>query len=208
MQIPLELNYHDVDRSEWSENLIRERADRLERYSDEIVSCHVIVSRPHHHQHKGNPFKVTIEARLPRNRRLVVNEEPAIVEQESKLSVVINAAFDAMQRRLGRTGGDHRRDALAPSEEENRALVVRLFPEEGYGFLRTVDGREFYFHQHAVLNGDFPRLAVGTEVRFEPSMGEQGPQASTVRIVNKPGKRETSETADREDVPVGWRSTS
>ncbi len=206
MQIPLELNYHDIDRSEWSENLIRERVDRLERYSDEIVSCHVIVSRPHHHQHKGNPLKVTIEVRLPRNRRLVVNEEPAVVEQESKLSLVINAAFEAMQRRLGKTGEHHRRDALTPSEEENRALVVRLFEDQGYGFLRTVDGREFYFHEHAVLNHDFPRLAVGTEVRFEPSMGEQGPQASSVRIVNKPGARETEQTAHRADVPPGWRS--
>lgn len=206
MQTPLELNFHNVDRSDWSENLIRERVARLERYSDEIVSCHVIVSRPHTHQHKGNPMKVTIEVRLPQNRRLVVNEEPVMVEQQSKLSVVINSAFDAMQRRLSKTGEHHRRDALTPSEEENRALVVRLFAEEGYGFLRTMDGREFYFHEHAVLNHDFPRLAVGTEVRFEPSMGEQGPQASTVRIVNKPGERESDATAHRPDVPPDWRS--
>lgn len=156
---------------------------------DEIVSCHVIVSQPHRNQHKGNPFKVTLEARLPRNRRLVISEEPDTVEQESKLSVVINAAFDAMERRLGKTGEHRRREALAPGPQENRALVARVFVEQGYGFLRSLDGRDFYFHENAVLGGDFARLAVGTEVRFEPTMGKQGPQASSVRVVNKPGVR-------------------
>ncbi len=206
MQTPLELNFHDVDRSPWSEQLIRERVDRLERYSDEIVSCHVIVSQPHQHQHKGNPYKVNIEVRLPQNRRLVVNQEPDMVEQESRLSPVINAAFDAMERRLEKSGEERRRDALTPDPQESRGLVVRLFEDQGYGFLRTPDDREFYFHRNAVLNDDFPRLAVGTEVRFEPEMGEAGPQASTVRLINKPGERETGDTRERDDVPPDWRN--
>ncbi len=206
MQTPLELNFHDVDRSEWSEQQIRERVDRLERFSDEIVSCHVIVSQPHQHQHKGNPYKVTIEVRLPHNRRLVVNQEPDTVEQESRLSPVVTAAFDAMERRLEKAGEERRRDALTPDPEEPRGLVVRLFEDQGYGFLRTPDDREFYFHRNAVLNDDFPRLAVGTEVRFEPAMGEAGPQASTVRLINKPGERETMDTRERDDVPPDWRN--
>jgi cold shock CspA family protein len=38
-----------------------------------------------------------------------------------------------------------------------------------------------------VLHDDFERLSVGTEVRFNPQQGEQGPQASSVQIVAKPG---------------------
>lgn len=208
MQIPLELNYHDVDRSDWSEELIRDRVARLERISDEIVSCHVIVSQPHHHRNKGNAYKVTIEVRLPRNRRLVVHEEPVTVEQASRLFPVINRAFDAMERRLSKAVHQTARETLAPADQENRGLVVRVFKDDGYGFLRTPDGREFYFHENAVLGHDFPRLAVGTEVRFEPSMGEEGPQASTVRLVNKPGERESDLTREREDVPPEWRGTS
>ena len=73
------------------------------------------------------------------------------------------------------------------------SLAIRLFPEDGYGFLRALDGQERYFHRNSVLHGDFGRLAVGTEVRFEPAEGEAGPQASSVQIVNKPGARETAE---------------
>ncbi len=66
-------------------------------------------------------------------------------------------------------------------------MVVRLFREEGYGFLRALDGREIYFHRNAVLNDDFDRLVVGAGVRFDEGLGEEGPQASTVQIVDKPG---------------------
>lgn len=208
MQKPLELNYHDLPRSDWSEQLIRERVERLERYHDDIVSCTVIVSKPHKHQHSGNPYRVSIEVHLPRNRRLVVNQEPAVVEQESNLRTVIEAAFSAMERRLQSTGETRRRDALRPADEEPRGLIVRLFPDEGYGFLRTPYGEEHYFHRNSVLHDNFDRLAVGTEVRFEPEMGDAGPQASSVQIVNKPGARETEDTKARDDVPPEWRNTA
>jgi hypothetical protein len=64
-----------------------------------------------------------------------------------------------------------------------------------------LDGHECYFHENAVLGGDFVRLAVATEVRFEPSMGEEGPQASSVRVVNKPGVRASEQTGERDDLP-------
>jgi len=39
------------------------------------------------------------------------------------------------------------------------------------------------------LNDDFDRLEIGTGVRFVEEPGEEGPQASTVQIVDKPGSR-------------------
>lgn len=39
--------------------------------------------------------------------------------------------------------------------------VIKLFPEEGYGFLETADGTEIYFHQNSVLNDAFDRLVIG-----------------------------------------------
>ena len=74
--------------------------------------------------------------------------------------------------------------------EQPHGMVERLFPEEGYGFLRTVDdNRQFYFHRNSVLHDDFERLTVGTEVRFAAEEGDDGPQASSVQVVSKPGAR-------------------
>jgi len=90
---------------------------------------------------------------------------------------------------------------------EPRALVVRLFPNARYGFLKTPDGREIYFHRNSVLHDDFERLAIGTEVRFDEEEGDKGPQASSVQVVNKPGIRlpQSGPTAVRP--PRGWEDT-
>lgn len=49
--------------------------------------------------------------------------------------------------------------------------------------LTSVDGREIYFHKNSVLSGAFPRLKIGTTVRFAEERGEKGPQATSVRIL-------------------------
>ena len=93
---------------------------------------------------------------------------------------------DAARRRL-EDYARRQRGAVKSHEETHRARVSRLFPEAGYGFLETPDGREIYFHRHSVLHPGFDRLAVGTEVRFVEEAGEKGPQASTVAIASIPG---------------------
>jgi cold shock CspA family protein len=105
---------------------------------------------------------------------------------DEDLYVAIRDAFDAARRRLEDYAG-RQRGAVKSHEERHRARVSRLFPEEGYGFLATPDGREIYFHRHSVLHPGFDRLAIGTEVRFVEESGEKGPQASTVAIAGISG---------------------
>ena len=62
-------------------------------------------------------------------------------------------------------------------------------PEEGYGFLKTGDGREIYFHRNSVLDDAFARLKPGARVAFSEEMGDKGPQASTVKLLGKQGLR-------------------
>jgi cold shock CspA family protein len=49
---------------------------------------------------------------------------------------------------------------------------VRLFPDEGYGFLTNEDGEEVYFHRNSVLEGVFDQLRAGSDVRFDAELGE------------------------------------
>jgi cold shock CspA family protein len=56
---------------------------------------------------------------------------------------------------------------------------------EGYGFLETVDGYEIYFHRNSVLDHAFDELSIGSQVSFVAEKGEKGPQASTVRFLEK-----------------------
>ena len=36
--------------------------------------------------------------------------------------------------------------------------MTLLFPEAGYGFLQTFDGREIFFHRNSVLSAGFANL--------------------------------------------------
>jgi cold shock CspA family protein len=65
--------------------------------------------------------------------------------------------------------------------------VTKLFSD--YGFITDGGGVDIYFHRNAVVNSDFAELKVGTEVRFDLSHGEMGPQASTVHVVSTGGPK-------------------
>lgn len=190
MQLPLEVSFRGLPRSEDIETLIRREADKLHRFCDNLISCRVAVEQPNQRQRSGNPFRIRIEVTLPPGKRLVVTRNPRAPDPHDKLPTLIRRAFDAMERRLKEATEKRRGDVK--SREEPTALVALLFPGPGYGFLRTTEGREVFFHRNSVLHNGFDRLAVGTEVRFVETMGEMGPQATTVVIVNKPGVRSSA----------------
>ncbi|MEJ2704073.1 MAG: cold shock domain-containing protein, partial [Sedimentisphaerales bacterium] len=71
-------------------------------------------------------------------------------------------------------------------QQQEMGIVQQLFGDQGYGFIKTVDtGEDVYFHRNSVLHDDFPRLTVGTGVRFATELGEKGLQASSVEVVYK-----------------------
>ncbi|HYW91605.1 MAG TPA: ribosome-associated translation inhibitor RaiA [Gammaproteobacteria bacterium] len=178
MQLPLQITFRNMDASPAVESVIREKADKLERYYDSIMSCRVVVEASHRHHHKGNIYHVRVDLTVP-NDELVVSREPHQDHSHEDLYVAIRDAFNAARRQLEEFARKQRGDVKAhvgPPEGE----VILLSPEEDYGRIRTAEGREIYFHRNSVLGDGFDGLAVGARVRFTEETGEQGPQASTV----------------------------
>lgn len=66
--------------------------------------------------------------------------------------------------------------------EVPRGRISKLFPMEEYGTITTLDDRQIYFHRNSVLNKDFDTLTIGDMVRFHEEAGDNGPQASTVKV--------------------------
>ena len=184
MQTTPELIFHDVDRSQWVENYILERVQRLDRFADGITSCRVSLTRDQASHHKGNRYSVMVEVRTPPNHDLAARKGKIIRDLQAQLPALINHAFGAIERQLKKTA-ELRRGEDKRHDGQPHGIIEKLF-DEGYGFLRALDDdRQVYFHRNSVLHGDFERLAIGTEVRFTPQDGEQGPQASSVQIVAK-----------------------
>lgn len=185
MKLPLQVTFHNVDHSDEIEARIATEAERLEDFSDRIMSCRVVVDVPHRHHKDGNLYQVRIDLKLP-GQELVVKREPSEHVDYRNLDIAIRDAFDEARRQL-EDFVRLQRGHVKTHEPSPHGRVARLFPEAGYGFLETPDGRSVYFHQNSVLDGGFKQLEVGTEVSFAEEEGDKGPQASTVRPVGRHG---------------------
>jgi len=201
MILPVQVTFRNMDRSATVEGWIREEAAKLDTFYERIVSCRVVVELPNRRRKWGSLYHVRVDLTVP-GAELVVKEQPSLhssIQQigEEKIAKhlevkaphkdlrqAIDDAFRAAGRRL-QDYARRRRGDVKTHERSLRARVSRLFPEEGYGFLETVGGREIYFHSNSVLHGAFNHLKLGSLVSFVEEQGEQGPQASTVRLVHK-----------------------
>jgi len=201
MKLELQITFRNIKPSRQIEDWIHAQAAKLDTLYTQLMGCHVMIELPHRHHRKGNPFHIRIDLTVPQGE-IVVKHEPSLSSQARHLGereigkkgelkiphkdllLAINDAFRAAGRRLQdyarRQRGDVKSHAPLPE-----ARVSRILPRAGYGFLTSEDGREIYFHKNSVLGRAFPRLKVGTTVRFAEEQGEKGAQASTVRIVPK-----------------------
>ena len=68
-----------------------------------------------------------------------------------------------------------------------RGLVARLISDRGFGFIRTQDGSEIFFHASTLPQGVFDSLAEGQELEYEPDTDTRGrgDRAKNVRPVDR-----------------------
>jgi ribosomal subunit interface protein len=174
MKLPLEISSRDVRLNGETEDLIREKAAKLDRIFDQIIGCRVKVDMPHRSQRSGMMYNVRIDITVP-GGELIIKREP-----DEDLHVAIVNSFDTAQRRI-KEYFEKQRGEVKTHSEKPVARVSKIFPDDGYGFLVTSEGREIYFHANAVLDG-FEVLEIGTAVTFIEHTGDKGSQASSVSV--------------------------
>jgi ribosomal subunit interface protein len=183
MKLPLQIVFRDLERSEFIEAKVRERAEKLEHFYKEIMSCRVVVEAHHKHQHKGNLYHVRVDVKVP-DAELVASRDPAKHQAHEDVYVAIRDAFDAIKRQL-EDRNRRRRGKLKVHEVPPHGCIIALMPDKDYGMIETIDGRHVYFHRNSVIDADFTHLNVGDAVHFSEEMGEHGLQASTVHVEGK-----------------------
>jgi ribosomal subunit interface protein len=185
MPFPLHVAYEGgLESSPALQARVEREARKLERFSDRITACRVALIGRSGNRRRGDLFQVRIQIVTAGRAEVVADRNPGADHAHEDPYVAIRDAFNAVRRQLQ----DHARrfeGKVKHHETPPHGRVARIFPEEGYGFIETPDGREIYFHRNAVVNGDFQRLAAGSEVRFTESEGDEGAQASTVHRLGK-----------------------
>lgn len=199
MTLPLQITFRNMASSEAVKGWIRREAEKLSEFHGKITGCRVVVEVPNRRRKAGNLYHVRVDLTVP-GGEMVVKRQPGLrllpgrtdrhraaksleVKAPHKdLRQAINDAFGAMKRRLQDFARRRRREVKTHATPP-LGHVARLFPEQGYGFLETAEGRHIYFHKNSVLHNAFERMAVGSLVSFAEEKGDVGPQASTVKMV-------------------------
>jgi len=104
MQRPVQIAFHDVDRSEALETHIREKVSKLEELYPHMIGCHVAVEMPGKHRNQGKLFNVRVEAHVP-GGQVVVNRDLS-----EDVYIALRDAFDAARRQLEDYGRKQRGD--------------------------------------------------------------------------------------------------
>ncbi len=79
---------------------IRELATRLEKFSPQIIRCHVVVHAPHHQHHEqGGLFDIRIEIAVP-GKDIVIADSHANDPAHTDAYVALRDAFRAARRQL------------------------------------------------------------------------------------------------------------
>jgi len=195
---PVQTTFRNMRPSIAIEEQIRAEVAKLATFYERITNCRVMVELPHKHHRSGRHYHIRVDLSVP-GEELVVMHEPgrhsALQQMEvakgqkelevdaphNDLYVAIRDAFAAARRHL-QDYARRQRSAVKAHDMAPRAHVLKLFPEEGYGFLETADGVEIYFHRNSVLHDTFDRLAIGMAVTFVAEERDNGLQASTVRL--------------------------
>lgn len=182
MNVPLELSFHHLQNTEALEQLVHEQAAHLEKIYARINSCRVAIEVPGHGpvENMGKArFRVRVDVTVP-HKELVAVKDETHVEPHQDVYTGVRRAFRAVERQLKQYVRRIKTPQLAHAEPPI-GTVEELYPEEDYGFLRTTDGQDLYFHANAVSGGHIRELEVGQEVHYSETLSEAGPKATRVR---------------------------
>jgi len=176
MRIPLQITFRNMPHSDAIEAKVTEKSTKLERFYDRIMGCRVVVEETQRRHHQGNLYSVRIDITVP-GKELAVNRQ-----ENEDAYVAVRDAFDTAARLL-EEHGRQQRGVVKSHAEIPVGRIVRIFPESDFGFIKTPDEREIYFHRNSVLGDvDFKDLKFGTEVTFVEEQGNEGPQAARVAL--------------------------
>ena len=129
MKLPLQIIFRNMVPLPSVEPEIRRRVDKLDQWTPDVMSCHVVVEAEGNRHRTGHEYRVRITLRVP-------DEEIAVGQHhlDEDIHRALQGAFDAADRRLEdyvrrrrgqvklhRAANDASAPETAPQEDDTRA---------------------------------------------------------------------------------------
>lgn len=188
MQPPVEIDLQGTEATPEVRAAIDRHIAQLEERFGRITGVRVVLKGPGGRHRTGGLYDLSIHLSLPDGRMVNIGHTRQDDERYADLNFALNDAFKRARRQLQDKVGELQGD-VKQHERPPIGTVVRLDPSGEFGFLENADGDEIYFHRNSVLDDGFARLSVGSRVTFAQTMGDKGPQASTVKLMGKHGMK-------------------
>ena len=184
MQTPIEIDFQGMEARPDLRAAIDKQVAQLEDRFGRITAGRVVLKAPGGRHRTGGLYEMSIHLSLPDGRSVAIGRTPQNDERYADLNYALNDAFKRARRQLQ----DQVRELQGAVKQHDGppiGTVVRLDPSGEFGFLESADGHEIYFHRNSVVGDGFARLAAGSRVTFAETVGDKGPQASTVKPMGK-----------------------
>lgn len=99
MKLAMQIAFKNMEHSEWIEALVREHAQKLDKFCDRIMSCRVVIEMPHKHQRRGKFYQVLVDITVPGDE-IVVNREASEHGGTEDVAVAVRESFECAERLL------------------------------------------------------------------------------------------------------------
>lgn len=94
MQVPVQITYRGIPSSEALEQVVRDKAAKLEQFHPRLTRCQVVVEQPARHRAQGKEFAVNVALKVP-GAEIAANRA-----RHADVYVAVRDAFDAARRQL------------------------------------------------------------------------------------------------------------
>lgn len=181
MQVPPEIAFRNLEATDDLEQEILTGIARLEEVYPDLISCRTMVADDTPAQKNGSNYRARLDVSIP-GHEVVVDEDNEHGASARSAVRTVRDAFAIARRRLKKSKHRQRGHDKAP-ELPPHGRVTRLLTDDTgvrYGFIESLDGRQIYFHEDALVDLAYDELETGDEVHIAVAAGDQGPQASTV----------------------------
>lgn len=93
MKPAVDVVYRDLDASPALNEIINEKAQKLSRFSDQIIYSRVVLDVPHNHKHKGKQYRASIELDLK-------GHPVKIARDDESIHTAVREAFNTAERKV------------------------------------------------------------------------------------------------------------
>jgi cold shock CspA family protein len=144
----------------------------------------VSVTAPDRRHKTGGIYEVKITIKVPKHGNITVTRRTGDNPEHALVNVALREAFAEARRQLQDVARELRGDMKTHGSQDH-GKIAKIFHDRDYGFIDNADGREIYFHRNSIVGTKFDKLKPGVTVRFVEVDGDDGPQASVVRLTGK-----------------------